>query len=145
VTWYFRPDKVRHLSLGQMMHNLILTRFLVSAKKLTGERTEFKLLQVKTCYEVGSDYPSVEVVKEGKKERVKVIPDAWPLKQAVEDGVLVEIFKKRWPELSGGKPIVATAHLFEEISLAGLMEIWNEFVKWQKEVMSGLPGFFLQK
>jgi hypothetical protein len=60
-----------------MMHNLILTRFLVSAKKWRGERREFKLLQVRTCYEVGSDYPSVEVVKEGKKERVKVIPDAW--------------------------------------------------------------------
>ena len=25
--------------------------------------------------------------------------------QAVEDGSLVEIFKNRWPELSGGKPI----------------------------------------
>jgi uncharacterized protein DUF6573 len=63
----------------------------------------------------------------------------YSLKQAVEDGVLVEIFKKRWPELSGGKPIVATAHLFEEVSLAGIMEIWNEFVKWQKEVMPSLP------
>jgi hypothetical protein len=63
----------------------------------------------------------------------------YSLNDSIEDGVLVEIFKKRWPELSGGKSIVATTHLFEEVSLSGLMEIWNEFVKWQKEVMPTLP------
>jgi hypothetical protein len=63
----------------------------------------------------------------------------YSLKQAIEDGVLVEIFKNMWSELSGGKPIVATAHLYEEVSLAGLREIWNEFAQWQKEVMSALP------
>ena len=47
----------------------------------------------------------------------------YSLKQAIEDGVLVEIFKNRWSELSGGKPIVTTAHLYEEVSLAGLREI----------------------
>lgn len=83
MTWYFRPGKVRHLSFGQLTHNLLLTRFLVAAKKLAEGRPDFKLLQVKTCYEVGSDYPSVEVVKEGKKERIKVIPDAWLLFERV--------------------------------------------------------------
>ena len=63
----------------------------------------------------------------------------YPLKQAIEDGVLVEICKHRWPELSGGKPIIATAHLFGEVSLAGLLEIWNEFVAWRKNVMPTLP------
>jgi hypothetical protein len=56
-----------------------------------------------------------------------------------EIGVLVEIFKNRWQELSGGKPIVATAYLFKEVSLAGLMEIWNEFVNWQKLIRPTLP------
>jgi hypothetical protein len=55
----------------------------------------------------------------------------YPLDRAVADGVLIEIFKNRWEQLSGGKPIVATTGLFNEISLAGLMEIWNEFVKWR--------------
>jgi hypothetical protein len=64
---------------------------------------------------------------------------AYPLDQAIKDGVLVEIFQNRWQELSGGKPIVATAHLFKDISLAGLMEIWNEFVQWQQTVMPTLP------
>jgi hypothetical protein len=63
----------------------------------------------------------------------------YTLKEAIDDGVLVEIFKNRWNELSGGKPIVATAHLFEEVSLAGLREIWNEFAHWQKEIMPALP------
>jgi hypothetical protein len=31
---------------------------------------------------------------------------AYPLEKAIKDGVLVEIFKNRWGELSGGKPIV---------------------------------------
>jgi hypothetical protein len=61
------------------------------------------------------------------------------LDKAIADGVLVEIFKDRWQELSGGKPIVATEHLFNDVSLAGLMEIWNEFASWQKNVMPTLP------
>ena len=63
----------------------------------------------------------------------------YTLQQAVADGVLVEIFKNQWSELSGGKPIVATSHLFSEISLAGLREIWNEFVDWNKNVKNTLP------
>jgi hypothetical protein len=64
---------------------------------------------------------------------------SYPLEQAVADGVLVELHKHRWPQLSGGKPIVATSHLFGEVSLAGLMEIWNEFVQWKKAVEPILP------
>jgi hypothetical protein len=64
---------------------------------------------------------------------------SYPLEQAVADGILVELVKHRWPQLSGGKPIVATAHLFGEVSLAGLMEIWNEFVQWKKAVEPTLP------
>jgi len=64
---------------------------------------------------------------------------SYPLSQAIADGVLVEIFKNRWSELSNGKAIVATAHLFNEVSLAALWEIWNEFVAWRKNVMPTLP------
>src|SRR5690348_5012413 len=63
----------------------------------------------------------------------------YTLLQAIADGVLVEVFKKRWNSLSSGKPIVVTAHLFEEVSLAGLLEIWNEFVEWRRDVMPTLP------
>ena len=64
---------------------------------------------------------------------------AYTLQQAIADGVLVEIFKNRWNELSGGKPIVATDHLFGSVSVAALQEIWNEFVEWRKNVMHILP------
>ncbi len=70
---------------------------------------------------------------------MKLVIYEYPLKQAVEDGVPVEIFKNRWGELSGGKPIVATAHIAGEVSLAGLMEIWNEYVNWKKHVEPKLP------
>ena len=70
-------------------------------------------------------------------EDAKVI-STYTLQQAIEDGVLVEIFKNRWKELSSGKPIVATDHIFNEISLAGLLEIWNEFVNWRKRFMPTL-------
>ena len=62
----------------------------------------------------------------------------YSLEQAIKDGVLVEVFKNRWQQLTHGKPIVATAHLFNEISLAGLLEIWNEYVEWQKNIMPTL-------
>jgi Family of unknown function (DUF6573) len=63
----------------------------------------------------------------------------YTLQQAIEDGVLVEIFKNRWKTLSAGKPIVATGHLFNEVSLAGLLEIWNEYVAWRKNTEPKLP------
>ena len=63
----------------------------------------------------------------------------YSLKQAIEDGALVEIFKNRWKELSGGKPIVATASLFEGVSLAALRESWNAYVVWKRDVEKTLP------
>ena len=63
----------------------------------------------------------------------------YTLQQAIADGVLVEVFKNRWNELTNGKPIVATSHLFGEVSLAALLEIWNAYVHWRKNVMPTLP------
>src|SRR5947208_4463247 len=64
---------------------------------------------------------------------------SYTLEQASEDRVVGEIFKNRWQELSQGKPIVATAHLFNSVSLAALLEIWNEFVHWKTNIMHTLP------
>ena len=64
---------------------------------------------------------------------------SYTLDQAISDGVLIEIFKNCWGQLSGEKPIVATAHLYGEVSLAGLFEIWNEFVQWKHKVEPTLP------
>ena len=67
-----------------------------------------------------------------------VVIYAYTLNQAIEDGVLVEVFKKNWHKLTYGKPIVATAQIFNDISLAGLMEIWNEFADWRTNIMPAL-------
>jgi len=68
-----------------------------------------------------------------------IVVVGYTLQQAIADGVLVEVFKNRWQELSSNKPIVATAHLFNEVSLAALQEIWNEYVHWRKHIMPTLP------
>ena len=64
----------------------------------------------------------------------------YSLDQAVEEGALVKLFEDRWDQLSGGKPIVATPRLAGELSDAALMEIWNTFVDWRREVLPTLPG-----
>jgi len=63
----------------------------------------------------------------------------YSLEQAIEDGVLVEVFQDRWKHYSSGKPIVATSHLFNDISPADLMEIWNRFTYWKTNIMPSLP------
>ncbi len=47
---------------------------------------------------------------------------------AINDGVLREVLKHRWPELTHGKPILATSRIFDTFSLAAIMEIWNDYV-----------------
>jgi type I site-specific restriction endonuclease len=63
----------------------------------------------------------------------------YSLREAIEDGALVEIFKNKGKQLSDGKPIVATAHLVENVSDAGFKKIWKEFIYWKEEVNDTLP------
>jgi hypothetical protein len=65
-----------------------------------------------------------------------VVVYVYTLDQAIADGELVELFKHRWDELTGGKPLVATKHIFQELSLVAFMDIWNEYVLWQKRIRS---------
>lgn len=61
------------------------------------------------------------------------------IREAIEMGELAEVFKDRWSELSGGKPIVASANLYESVSEEELLEIWNKFVFWHKFIMPTRP------
>ena len=94
-----------------------------------------------SCAECGSTVDEQNM--QGLKDGTILCPDcfkdtqiisSYSQMQAIEDGVLVEIFKKRWDKLTGGRPIVATSHIYHEISLAGLLEIWNGFVHWRRSV-----------
>ena len=58
---------------------------------------------------------------------------------AINDGVLGEVLKHRWSELTKGKPILATNRIFDTFSLAAIMEIWNEYVINRDKVESGNP------
>ncbi len=63
---------------------------------------------------------------------------AYPLAQAIADGVLVEVLRPRWTALSGGKPIVASAAVAAALSPAAIAEIWNAYVAWQRSVRPAL-------
>ena len=100
VEWYFRPQKVKHLSYGFVIHSLVLTRFLVATTYFIKKRKDFKILKF---------YISYELEKEGLKKATTVIPDAWILFEEIgQTGnysypVLVEIdrgteFKKQFQE-----------------------------------------------
>ncbi|HLJ69128.1 MAG TPA: hypothetical protein VKX16_17375 [Chloroflexota bacterium] len=64
---------------------------------------------------------------------------AYTLEQAIDDGVLVEVFAENRPALTGGKPIVATHAVHEAYTEDELAELWNRFRDWEREVMPGLP------
>jgi hypothetical protein len=85
VNWHFRPEKIKHLSHGQLIHNLLLTRFLVLAHLWSKNQSEFKLVQKRISYELQSTLGSVS----GNK----VIPDAWLLfeKEGRHYPILLEI------------------------------------------------------
>ncbi len=68
-----------------------------------------------------------------------LVISTYTVEQAIADGVLAKIFENRWRQLSGGKPIVVTAHLVSEVSQAALVDIWNEFVDWKIHTEKTLP------
>jgi hypothetical protein len=74
VDWWFRPARVKHLSYGQVVHDLVLTRFCVAAAAWAAKQSNFNLLQTRTCYELA-------------KTAGKVVPDAWLLFERLRGGV----------------------------------------------------------
>ncbi len=86
----------------------------------------------------------VEIEKRGVHIMSNTFEDApvissYTWEQGVEDGALAKVFENRWPQLSNGKPIVATASIIEAFSLAALREIRNDFVVCKKNVEPTLP------
>ena len=77
VNWYFRPYKLKHLSYSTVLHNLILTRFLVAAQIAEG----VKVSEIQLCYELAKAPGRVELAYQPEAKRRKslftVIPDAW--------------------------------------------------------------------
>ena len=68
---------------------------------------------------------------------------SYTLEQAIEDGILAIPFDNNVLKLMmkhvDNKPIIATAHLFGDLDGEQLLDIWDKFIKWRKEVMPTLP------
>jgi hypothetical protein len=96
-SWYFRPEKVRNLSYGQIMHNLVLTRFLVGMDVWRRGSAEWVIPQMRICYEIASSPVSVTLGGGDKAETLPVVPDAWIMFERVREAekvsfpVLLEI------------------------------------------------------
>lgn len=80
MDWHFRPHKVKGLSFGKIVHNLLLTRFLVAAKRWSEMEGSYNLLKVRTCYELGSMKDVGDELRTEKKGKsIAVVPDGWLL------------------------------------------------------------------
>jgi hypothetical protein len=99
VDWYFRPTHIKHLSHGLIVHNLTLTRFLVAARVWCRSRPGIVIPKLHISYEMERAPGKVEVIRDGKRVSVKVIPDAWILfentKAQLRSPVLLEIDRGR--------------------------------------------------
>lgn len=98
VGWYFRPERQKHLGFNMLLHDLILTRFLVAANRFASETPDFRVSAVRICYELAGSPVEVELEGQGKREKITVVPDGWVLFEKLRDGrhmhwfpVLVEI------------------------------------------------------
>jgi hypothetical protein len=85
VTWHFRPDHVKHFSYAQITHNLILTRFLVAAQVWARQHPDFKVLKIRTGYELAKYAAPISITIQQTTEKLKVIPDAWILIERLKD------------------------------------------------------------
>lgn len=62
----------------------------------------------------------------------------YSLDEAIHDEVLFKLWPHAWPKITHGKPLVVTAAIKHDVTNAGLMEIWNAYVTWRREVMPKL-------
>ena len=101
VSWYFRPHKIKHFSHAHVVHGLLLTRFLVAAKRFAEGQAGLTLTSSRTGYELAELAPGVLIEDEEGKRAVRVVPDAWLLFTRVEGrrerslGLLLEIDRGR--------------------------------------------------
>lgn len=76
--WYFRPEKMRHLSFGYIMHSLTLTRFLVACRRWAAiSGGEYTVADTRISYDLAGTPGSVTLRTGEKREALPVIPDGW--------------------------------------------------------------------
>jgi hypothetical protein len=83
----YRPAQFRHLSYSPLLHDLILSRFLAVATTYFAAQSDYKLSEIRTCYQLTRNPPRIPVVSQGKETALSVIPDAWLHLTHVRDGI----------------------------------------------------------
>jgi hypothetical protein len=101
VDWYFRPAYLKHLSYGQVQHNLLLTRFCVAAHSFCRKQTNFRLVEMRLCYELARKTANVEEARGGTTQKLKVVPDAYLVFERLRNSVH-ERFMPLWIEVDRG-------------------------------------------
>lgn len=69
IKW--RMDK--QLGFSQVLHNLLLTRFMVAGRVFCGERPDWELMEERICYE----FPERGALSAGQGRVMSVVPDGW--------------------------------------------------------------------
>lgn len=85
VEWYYRPHKVRDMGYSQMLHNIILTKCLVAARRWVNKHTDFGLVQTRISYELAERPSVLTIAQAGETITLKVIPDAWLMFRRLSD------------------------------------------------------------
>ena len=79
IDWRLQPAKLKFLSYSNILHHLLLTRFLVAADWWSRAREDVTLLAKRTSYELLKNPPKVVLSEKKGKKTMTVIPDAWVL------------------------------------------------------------------
>jgi hypothetical protein len=88
--WPRRAGTARHLSLGTLLHDLTLARFLIALLTTCDAQADLHLSdeQIRTQYELGTDLLSTQASphRTVQEAPIKVVPDAWVNVEVVRDG-----------------------------------------------------------
>lgn len=82
----YRSAKFRYLAYSPILHDLMLSRFLVVSTTYFAAHTDYKLLETRTCYQIARNPPRIPLTTNGKTATITVIPDAWLDIERVSDG-----------------------------------------------------------
>jgi hypothetical protein len=93
IDWRFQPWKLKFFSYTNILHHLLLTRFLVAATWWSRGRENVALLAKRTSYELSKNPPKVVLPQKKGEKTITVIPDAWVLfeKEKEKFAVLFEL------------------------------------------------------
>jgi Replication-relaxation len=88
--WQARPGKQRLLSHSALLHNLLLTRLVVSAHLFCRRSTGYTLSETRLSYELSQDQALLSHPFKGHFPQALLVPDAWVCFTR-EDGLLCPV------------------------------------------------------